>query len=150
LMKEAALDPPLFAKQMRPAFDNSGIPKDQIEREIEKARQQVLAGALDRPESPEIRLEAMFMVGFMIANSLKKKDCELVFATRYESFITGDVPVGTQSDNGLLGSSFAKSDTHVWLPLSRKLCVHWPRPPDRYGWARMPPRGVRMLNRNVM
>jgi len=150
LMKKAALDPAIFAKHMRPGIENSGMPEHTIDAELEDARQKILAGYLDTPERPEMRLEAMFRTGLMIANSLKTKDCEIVVATRHEDFITGDTPVITQSSAGFLGTSFAGANTHVWLPLGEKLCAHWPRREGGDGWAKMPPRGVRMINRTIM
>jgi len=111
-----------------------------------------LDGYYDQPDPPGFRLHAMLHVAAMIADELKKYGCMVIIAPKYENFITGDTPVVTLTEeNGMtqLGTAFIGEKNTVWFPISSKLCLVWKRGID-HCYGRLPPRGVRMVNRNIM
>jgi hypothetical protein len=119
---------------------------------IEATRQHILNGVLEQPDPPELRLEEMFFDGKLLATHLEQFTCAIIRAPRHEDFITGDVPLFTGILGGGiadLGVGFDHPEVEVWFPISRKLCLRWSRKIlNEYG--QLPPRGVRIVNRNIM
>jgi hypothetical protein len=94
----------------------------------------------------------MLHVAARIAEELHQYTCVIVLATKHESFITGDTPIVTVAEKGdkaELGAAFAAKGTDIWFPLSAKVCLLCRRGIEP-GYGKLPPRGVRSVNRNTM
>jgi hypothetical protein len=94
----------------------------------------------------------MIHVGKMIADELKQYNYMIIIAPKHDNFITGDTPVvtGTEQHGGIqLGTSFSAADNTVYFPIGNKVCLVWRRGIEP-GYGKLPPRGVRMVNRNLM
>jgi hypothetical protein len=152
LLFEAAHDPQKFAAMVKDIPDDEESSEQERTDLVEEARQRILGGFFSEPEPPGMRLFAMLHVASMIADELKQYACRIVIAPKHENFITGDTPIvtATEEHGGThLGTSFATLDNMVWFPIANKVCLLWRRGIEP-GYGRLPPRGVRMANRNVM
>jgi hypothetical protein len=152
IFKEAARDKQKFDALIRDIPDDEPISEAERADRIENTRLKILDGAYDNSEPPAVRLYAMLHVASMIADELRKYNCMIITAPKHEDFITGDTPVvNLTEENGMtqLGTSFDSTKNSVWFPIASKICVAWRRGIDPM-YGRLPPRGVRMVNRNVM
>lgn len=152
IFKEAAPSKERFAALVKDIPDEEPLSEEERMLRIEDARLKILNGYCDLPEPPGMRLYAMLHVAEMIANELAKYSCMIVTAPKHESFITGDTPVVNLTErNGMtqLGTSFDGKDNTVWFPVGSKVCLLWRRDIDP-SYGKLPPRGVRMVNRNIM
>ena len=152
LLTDAAKDPIRFAEMTKDVPEYEEVSEGERSAVIEATRQRLLDGYYDEPEPPGFRLHAMLHVARMIADELKKYSCMVVVAPKHENFITGDTPVVTLTEeDGMtqLGTAFIGKNNTVWFPISSKLCLAWKKGIEP-GYVRLPPRGVRMVNRNIM
>jgi uncharacterized protein DUF4238 len=152
IFKEAARDKEKFAALVRDIPDAEPISETERAERIEDARLTILNGGYDNAESPAVRLYAMLHVASMIAAELRKYSCVIIKAPKHEDFITGDTPVvNLTEENGMaqLGTSFDSTNNSVWFPIASKICVAWRRGIEPM-YGQLPPRGVRIVNRNVM
>jgi hypothetical protein len=152
LFETEARDPKRFAELLKDVPDDEPLSAKERAELIENVRLRILNGFYNEPEPPGFRFYAMLHVANMIAEELRSYSCLIVLAPKHESFLTGDTPVWTGIEKGAgmqLGTAFADRDTSVWLPISNKICLLWKRGQKR-GFAKIPPRGVRIMNRNVM
>lgn len=148
ICREAAQDENKFIRLMAGVLADESLSAE----EIEEARLRILDGHYEYPEPPGMRLYAMLHVARMITEELAKYSCSIIVAPQHESFITGDTPViNLTEENGTtqLGTSFDGKKNSVWFPIGNKVCLVWRRDTDP-SYGRLPPRGVRMVNRNVM
>lgn len=151
LLTEAAQDPQKFATLVGDIPDEESTSDEEHAKAIEDARQRIVGGFYNLPERPGWRLGAMLHTASMIADELRQRSC-VIIVSKHESFITGDTPVVTVTEeNGLgqLGTSFASKDSAVWFPIANKVCLLLRRGIEP-GYGRLPPRGVRGVNRNLM
>jgi uncharacterized protein DUF4238 len=152
LLEESARDPQKFAAVTRELHDNEPLSDQQRAELIEDARLKILNGHYNQPQPPWYRLQAMLEVASMIEETLRQYSCRIVLAPKHEGFITGDTPIVTATefgDKSQLGTAFASKDTAIWFPISSKVCTLWRRGIEA-GYGKLPPRGVRMVNRNMM
>lgn len=152
LFESAAQDPQKFAALLQDVPDNEPLSDKERADLIEDARLKILNGYHTQPEPPGLRLYAMLHVASMIAEELRQYSCLIVLAPKHDAYITGDTPVVTATEEGgkaQLGTAFGSKDTAIWFPISSKVCLAWRRGVEP-GFGKLPPRGVRMVNRNTM
>lgn len=153
ILEESARDSQKFAAVIKefPAYEQlSDQERDEV---IEDARLQILTGHYNQPQPAWYRLYAMLQVASMIADTLRQYSCLIVLAPKHEAFITGDTPIVTATELGpdrvQLGTAFANKDNAIWFPISSNICMLWRRGIEP-GYGKLPPRGVRKVNRNTM
>jgi hypothetical protein len=152
LLEESARDPQKFAAIMKELHDNEPLSDQESTDLIEDARLKILNGHYNQPQPPWYGLYAMLEVAKMIAETLRQYSCRVVLAPKHDAFITSDTPIVTATefgDKSQLGTAFANKDNAIWFPLSTKVCMLWRRGIEP-GYGKLPPRGVRMVNRNMM
>lgn len=152
LFEQAAPDPQKFATLLQDVPYEEPLSAEERGTLVEDARIRILNGYFDHPEPPGLRLYAMLHVASMIADELRKYACMIVVAPKHEEFITGDTPVvNLTEENGTtqLGTAFDSPKNSVWFPIASKVCLVWHRDSGA-SYGKLPPRGVRMVNRNVM
>jgi hypothetical protein len=148
ILAKAASDPAGFSSLLRELLKHLELADEQIEA----TRQHILCGALSGADPPDLRLEEMFYDGELVARHLEEFDCLIIRAPRHEDFITGDVPLFTGVDRGgrmELGWGFEHTEVSAWFPIGRKIGLLWKRNFGD-GYAQLPSRGVRIMNRNIM
>jgi len=153
LIEESAQDSKRFAELMKDVLDAEHLLEPERGKFLEGMRHQILNGHYDKPEPPGFRLHAMLHVANMIVEEMHEYSCLIVLAPKHETFITGDTPVCTAVEMGKdkmqLGTAFADKDTAIWVPVSAKTCMLWKRR-EEPGVGKLPPMGVRRVNRNIM
>ncbi len=152
LLEDAARDAQKFAALLKDVPDNEPLSEKERADLIEDARLKILNGHYSQPEPPGFRLYAMLHVASMIAEELREYRCLIVLAPKHDAFITGDTPIVTvteEGDKAQLGTSFAGKGTAIWFPVATNVCLVWRRGIDP-GYGKLPPRGVRRVNRNTM
>ncbi len=153
ILEESARDPQKFAAVLRELPENEQLPAEERDKIIEDARLKILNGHYNQPQPPWNRLYAMLEVASMIADTLRQYSCVIVLAPKHEAFITGDTPIVTATELGpdkvQLGTAFANKENAIWFPISSYVCMLWRRGIEP-GYGKLPPRGVRRVNRNTM
>jgi hypothetical protein len=127
----------------------------QPEVDLEDIRKDILNRRLDAIASrPGLNLTAMVEVGRMIAEVLVQFDWQVVHSDGSQFFITSDSPVLPELRDDAKGITYfwmgvERPGVNVWFPISRTVCLRMKRGIGP-GLCRLPDRGIRMVNKNLM